>query len=184
MLAPFAEWLQVVEIAVGHGPCSPVDVALFDTYGHAGLGLSRVAELAKRPEVKHVAVFTWDSSPEHVRNALDSGVTGFLSKGLAAEQLVADLERVGAGEVVVRADRARDGVALAWPGRDRGLTERESELLTMVARGDRNREVAGALFLSENTVKTHLKSIFRKLGVSTRTQAAGFALKDPTFNRR
>jgi DNA-binding NarL/FixJ family response regulator len=184
MLAPFSDRLAVVELAAGHEPVEPVDIALFDTYGHRSLGLSRVAELAKCETVGHVVVFTWDSSPDHVRQALDVGVTGFLSKGVGADQLIADLQRVAAGEVIVRAERERSSAPRTWPGRERGLTERESELLAMVARGERNRDVAEALFLSENTVKTHLKTIFRKLGVSTRTQAAAVALSDPSFSRR
>ena len=64
-----------------------------------------------------VVVFTWDSSPDHVRQALDVGVTGFLSKGVGAEQLIADLQRVAAGEVVVRAERERSSAPRTWPGR-------------------------------------------------------------------
>jgi DNA-binding NarL/FixJ family response regulator len=66
----------------------------------------------------------------------------------------------------------------------RGLTERESELLTLVARGLRNEEIADALYVSTNTVKSHLKSAFRKLSARNRAEAAAAIAVDTTFGRR
>src|SRR5689334_14105675 len=82
MLAGFSDRLRIVELAAGHEPVEPVDIALFDTFGHAGLGLTRAADLVKAEGVGHVVVFSWDSSPQHIRQALDAGITGFVSKGV------------------------------------------------------------------------------------------------------
>jgi DNA-binding NarL/FixJ family response regulator len=64
---------------------------------------------------------------------------------------------------------------LQWPGRDAGLTERESELLALLPTGMSNRELSEQLHISENTIKVHLKSLFSKLGVRNRAQAAALA---------
>src|SRR4249920_3612211 len=79
--------------------------------------------------------------------------------------------------------RHRDG-ALGWPGRGRDLSARDSELLVLLRQGYTNREIAGRLYLSENTVKTHLRRLFHKLGVSNRTQAAMVATEDEEFRPR
>src|SRR5258706_340003 len=63
------------------------------------------------------------------------------------------------------------------------LTERESEVVTFLASGMSNRDIADAMILSENTVKTHLKSIFQKIGVSSRAQAVARIVTDPAFQR-
>jgi DNA-binding NarL/FixJ family response regulator len=82
------------------------------------------------------------------------------------------------GERVVltqRTQHAQIDEALRWPGRDRGLTERESELLSLLSTGMTNRELGGHLYISENTVKTQLRHLYSKLGVRNRAQAASVA---------
>jgi DNA-binding NarL/FixJ family response regulator len=186
MLAPYADRLNVVELAAGRAAVDRrVDVALFDTYGRPGLGLARLAELVADPDVRHVAVFTAAVSDALARRALDAGATGFLPKSLAAAELVDALVRVGRGDAVVISEPGRrrrpNG---SWPGQSRGLTERESELLGLVAMGLRNDEIAQALFVTSNTVKSHLKNVFRKLAVRNRAEAAAVVAADPSFLRR
>jgi len=72
----------------------------------------------------------------------------------------------------------------AWPGSALGLTRRESEIVACLITGKSNRDIAESLTLSENTVKTHLKSIFQKLNVRSRTQAMALIHGDPSFRRR
>ena len=78
-----------------------------------------------------------------------------------------------AGEVVVCGEPGRQRVApgLDWPGRGEGLTDRESEILALITQGMSNAEVAGLTFLSPNTVKSYIRTIYRKIGVESRTQA-------------
>lgn len=72
----------------------------------------------------------------------------------------------------------------AWPGTQWDLTARESETVALLSTGMSNRDIAKALFLSENTVRTHLKAVFRKLSVSNRSQAVARALANPSYITR
>jgi FixJ family two-component response regulator len=102
---------------------------------------------------------------ELVSSALAAGARGYLSKRLAAERLVSDLERIDAGEVVVDLGaRHVDGAALLPPSCDPAvhLSARESQVLVLVASGLSNREIAAQCFLSINSVKTYIRSTYRK----------------------
>ena len=96
-----------------------------------------------------------------------------LAKTLTARELVSALEAVHAGEVVVgeQPTRARSTMGLNWPGRGEGLTDREAELLALITQGRSNSEIAGLSYLSPNTVKSYIRSIYRKIDVGSRTQA-------------
>lgn len=98
---------------------------------------------------------------------------GYLSKALPAREFIAAIEAVHAGEIVVSdpPGRARPVTGLDWPGREEGLTERESEILALITQGHSNAEVSSRTFLSPNTVKSYIRAIYRKIDVSSRTQA-------------
>ena len=180
LLAPFSPGLEVTELIVGRDEITePVDVVLFDTYGRAEMGLDRVRQLRNMRNVNRVAVYTLSWDEELVGTALRSGADAVLSKTLPARQLAAALTRVAEGESVVesgtgRPVRTRDRM---WPGRDHDLTERESEVLALVASGLSNVEVGQLLHLGVNTVKTHLRNAYRKVGVKNRAQAAAYVLR-------
>ncbi len=99
--------------------------------------------------------------------------TGYLSKTLPARELVAALEAVHSGEVVISevAARARSAPGLDWPGRGEGLSDREAEILALITQGKSNADIARLTYLSPNTVKSYIRTIYRKLGVGSRTQA-------------
>jgi DNA-binding NarL/FixJ family response regulator len=180
LLARYSPGLEVTELVVGHEELAqPVDVVLFDTYGRAEMGLDRVRELQRMGKVDKVAVYTLSWDDQLVRTALAGGADAVLSKTLPARQLAADLTRVAAGEVVVDPGPGRPlraGARRLWPGHDRQLTERESEVLALVAAGLSNAEAGRMLHLGVNTVKTHLRNAYRKCGVKNRAQAAGYVL--------
>jgi len=180
MLSPYSRQVAVVELDVARNPAQPVDVALFDTYGQPGLGLPRVRSLAGSHHVGAVAVYTWGVTEAGRRAAFQAGARALIAKTLPAPHLVASLQAVAVGETV-DTGRFRSTRLGVWPGAHWGLSARESETLALLATGMPNRAIAEALFVSENTVRTHLKSIFRKLGVSNRSQALARALSDPTF---
>ena len=92
---------------------------------------------------------------------------------MPARDLVAALEAIHAGEVVISPDpgKSRPEVGLDWPGRSEGLTNRESEILALITQGKRNAEVAALTYLSKNSIKTYIRSAYRKIGVQSRTQA-------------
>ncbi len=180
LLAEFAPRLEVTELVVGQEELDePVDVVLFDTYGRAEMGLDRVRQLQGMVNVRRVAVYTLSWDADLVRDVLDSGADAVLSKTLPAIQLAADITRVAGGHAVVDPGPGRQlrSTDRLWPGRDRHLTERESEVLALVASGLSNAEAGRLLHLGVNTVKTHLRNAYRKVGVKNRAQAAAYVLQ-------
>lgn len=187
MLAAFPDRIEIVDLLTVPDDAddlrAPVDVLLFDTFGRVGFGLDAIGSFLHDPQVGHVAIYTWHHTPALVDEALRRGVTGCLSKTTPAPGLVADIARVAAGEVVVAqhfGGRLGAG-APDWPGRAAGLTARESEVLALLAAGHRNAEIAEALVITPDTVKSHLRTAYRKLGVSNRAQAVAAVLTDPAF---
>jgi two-component system, NarL family, response regulator LiaR len=183
MLGQFPDRLVVSELNIASNPDHRVDVALFDTYGHARGGVDRVRSLATDPRVGTVAVYTWRLPPGQVEALLTAGAGGVLAKSLPAAVLVDSLIAIHRGETVV-SPMFRRPRELSWPGHEFGLTARESDVAAFLAKGCSNREIADALFVSEHTVKTHLKSIFRKTGVASRAGAAVRIAEDADFRRR
>jgi DNA-binding NarL/FixJ family response regulator len=137
--------------------------------------------LADRPESRVLVLSTFDLD-EYVYAALRAGASGFLLKETPADRLLAAIRVVADGDVLfgptilrrlvetyTRAGAAPDPAQLA------ALTAREAEVLRLVATGRANAEIAGELFLSEATVKTHLHRVMTKLGLSSRAQAVRVA---------
>ena len=125
------------------------------------------------PRAHRVVVYTWNFHPDLIASARQHGAHGYLSKTLPARELVAALEAVHAGELVISdpAPRARSALGLDWPGRTEGLSDRESEVLALITQGKNNADVARLTYLSPNTVKSYIRSIYRKINVDSRTQA-------------
>jgi DNA-binding NarL/FixJ family response regulator len=187
LLERYSPKIQVVDLLVQpESPSSPVDVVLFDTYGRTSVeAKERVGELARSPRVGHVAIYTLSWTPELVRWSLDAGADGVLSKSLRAGDLAAALERVAQGQSVVdpgpgTPSRHDDR---PWPGRSLRLTERESEVLALAGSGLTNDEIAATLHLGVNTIKTHLRSAYRKAGLRNRSAAVAFTLRNAEFHR-
>jgi len=182
MLAPFRDRVLVVEVDVHSNPEYRVDIALFDTYGHPRGGVDRVQSLATDPRVGSVVVYAWSLPPGQLNAVLAAGARGVVSKSTPAQELVEMFAAIDAGEIILspafRRPRER-----SWPGHDLTLTVRESEVAALLAEGLSNQEIAKALYVSEHTVKSHLKAIFQKTGVATRTQAVARIVEDPDFRR-
>lgn len=187
MLVPFADRVEVVDmVLLGRDESSPpVDVVLFDTFGRPELGVGDISRLLANPAFRHVVVYTGETSPSAVSRMLAAGASGFFSKDLPPATLVDGLVRVARGDqVLLLAPHRRARSSTDWPGRMAGLTERESEVLALLARGYRNHEIGEALFVSLDTVKTHVKAVYRKLGVRNRAGAVAAALADGSFATR
>ena len=150
-----------------------VDIALYDSFAQPESDQEEIAVLVANPRARRVVVYTWNFHPDLIRNAQEKGAHGYISKTLPARELVAALEAVHAGETVISdaPPRARSAVGLDWPGRGEGLSDRESEILALITQGKSNVEVATLTYLSPNTVKSYIRSIYRKIGVGSRTQA-------------
>ncbi len=121
-----------------------------------------------------------DPQGDSARTALRHGAAGILARGAPADEIVAALAAIGAGLLVLDG-AARDIVApAAVPPRNTGageLTQREREVLALLAGGHSNRAIAERLAISDNTVKAHVAAIFGKLGATTRTEAVTIALR-------
>jgi DNA-binding NarL/FixJ family response regulator len=168
-------------------PTEPIDVVLYDTFGREAVDEDQLKTLVSVPWVRHVVVFTLSWADPLTQAALQQGVSGVLSKALDGEELADRLREIVRGTAVVSPPphgRIVSGTGRDWPGRSFGLSERESECLVLLAAGLRNAEIARSLYVSEDTVKTHLKRGYRKLGVGNRAQATSIVLRHPSFTGR
>lgn len=174
ILQPHADQVRLVELDTTGEITHPVDVALLDCFGQAEAHAGIVSEVAHHPLVGRLAVYTWNFAPALIEKAFHLGATSYLSKGLPGQALADALVATHAGEQVVAdgGSTGRPEVGRLWPGRDLGLTERESEVLAHLTQGRKTREIADALYLSVNSIKTHTQHLYRKIGVTTRTEAA------------
>ncbi len=175
LLASSEPEIELVEMDLREAPRRTVDVTLLDTYGETETLDGRVKSLGSDPTNGAIIVFSFSDRQQMVRRALRSGARGFISKAVPREQIVDGIKAAAHGERVVLTRGSHQGHiddALRWPGRDIGLTGRESELLSLLSTGMTNRELAAHLYVSENTVKTQLRSLYAKLGVRNRAQAA------------
>lgn len=170
-----ADGKQAIDQVIALSP----DVVLMDVRMPEMDGVDAVAVLRRRaPECKVVMLTTFDDE-EYVVQALRAGAAGYLLKDLPAAKLAEAVRLTYAG-VTQLDDAAAQHVAAALsshpaPGRVDTLTERETDVLRLIASGSTNREIAARLFLSEGTVKNHISRILGRLGLRDRTQAAIYA---------
>ncbi len=163
----------VAEIDTNESIEDEVDIVLYDCFAQPESDHDHIAALVENPHARRVVVYTWNFHPELVESARRQGVHGYLSKALPARELIAALEAVHAGDVVISDPPGRAGGVngLDWPGRSEGLSEREAEILALITQGLNNAEVAARTFLTPNTVKSYIRTLYRKIDVASRTQA-------------
>jgi DNA-binding NarL/FixJ family response regulator len=173
MLDPYRDRVVVAELDSTMPVRDTVDIVLYDSFAQPESDHEEIAVLVANPRAHRVVVYTWNFHPDLVESARRQGADGYLSKTLPARELVAALEAVHAGQEVISeaAPRARTAPGLDWPGRGEGLTDREAEILALITQGKSNADVARLTYLSPNTVKSYIRTIYRKLGVASRTQA-------------
>ena len=195
MLRPHAADVEVVAATTDPAEArrlvvdSRPDVALIDVRMRSMSGLELCAELLRlAPEVKVVLLTVYDDE-QYLYEGLRAGAKGYLTKQVVAEELLDHVRRVLDGEIVVDPGLA-GRVALSaarldrgefWPGAALGLSQRESEVLEQLVRGKSNKNIAEDLMLGDETIKTHVRSLYRKLGVTDRAQAVAYALREGTF---
>jgi DNA-binding NarL/FixJ family response regulator len=173
---------EAVELARQLNP----DVILMDVRMPNVDGVEATRRLAAAGSRARVLILTTFDLDEYVYEAIRAGASGFLLKDVQPAQLVEAIRVVAAGEALLAPTVTRrllDHFADQLPGRQRQppelarLTERELEILTLLAEGLSNAELAERLFLSETTVKTHVSSVLRKLELRDRVQAVVLAYK-------
>ena len=171
------ERIDVVETGASLPVVSDVDVVLYDTFGQVQ-GEDLDLEDFVRDSGAKVVIYSWNLRPGLIEEALAAGAWGYLSKVLTGEVIVEALERIISGEIVVLTGDHETSVGGAgdWPGRSAGLSSREAEIVALITRGLTNQEIAERAHVSLNTVKTYIRSAYRKIGVERRTQAILWAV--------
>ena len=180
LLKPSEPAIRVLEVDIRRGPRRRVDITLLDTYGEVQSLGHRVRALVAEPSNGAIVVFSFSDQPGAVRLAIRAGAQGFISKAVPAQQISEGIMAAARGEQVILTQRSQHAAideTLRWPGREIGLTERESELLALLSTGMTNQELGVHLYVSENTVKSQLRHLYAKLHVRSRAQAASVAIQ-------
>lgn len=154
----------------------PVDVALFDIQLPGISGIEAITRLKARHPVMQFMVLTAYEDADYIFKALRAGATGYMLKSTPPEKLVESIKDLHAGGSPMSSQIARKVVAElaaikpAMPQTD-GLSRRENEILEQLAKGYRYKEIAERLFISVETVRTHIRNIYEKLQVASRMEA-------------
>ena len=172
MLRHYPDDFDIVELNANTDVGAPVDIALFDVFAQSHDDENGVHDLVANPVVSQVVVYAWNVTPAMARRAMDQGISGYVSKTVPAHDLVHALRTVHAGGRVVSGSTAKRSVVGGdWPGREEGLTAREAEVLALITQGLSNTDIASHSSLSINSVKSYIRSAYRKIGVTSRTNA-------------
>ncbi len=173
-----ADGQEAVRMAVALRP----DVILMDLQMPGMNGVEAIQHIRQdRPEAQVIILTTYDSD-EYIFAGIEAGAKGYLLKGTSRADLLKAVRAASRGESLLEPVVARKLVekytqlSRKEPDQD-ALSERELEVLRMVARGARNKEIARELYITEKTAKAHVSNILAKLGASDRTEAVTLALK-------
>lgn len=169
-----ADGAAAVRMAQEHKP----DVVLMDLLMPVMDGVAATTAIRRELPDTEVLALTSVLEESLVVQAIQAGAIGYLLKDTDAPKLRLAIKAAAAGEVQLSpAAAAMLMHKVKAPRSPETLTERETEVLRQLARGKSNKEIANGLFISETTVKTHVKNIMQKLGVPSRTQAALYAAR-------
>lgn len=158
------------------------DVALMDLEMPELSGIEATQRIRAACPATRVLILTVSERKADFMGALRAGARGYLLKSMESQEVLAAIRQVAAGEAVLPpklAARLLDELAEPLPTAPAAeeLSERELDVLHYLAQGHGNKEIAAALNISENTVKTHVRSILAKLGVRSRAEAAAYAVR-------
>jgi DNA-binding NarL/FixJ family response regulator len=161
---------EAVDLWKEHHP----DVTLVDLRMPELDGVGAIKEIREFDDGAHILVLTTFDGDEDIYRAIKAGAKGYLLKDTAREALMESIRRVHAGQTCIPPALA---AKLAERVSGEALSAREIEVLQRIAAGKSNKEIGAELFISEGTVKTHVKSIFSKLDVVSRTEAVATATR-------
>lgn len=156
----------------GHHP----DVLVLDLNMPGGSSLEAIPQIREQSPDTQIVVLTMQQEPAFAREALSAGALGYVLKEAADEELVEAVRRAAAGESYLNPRLGARIAAEPPPGPPDDLSEREVDVLRLIALGHTNAEIAEQLFLSVRTVETHRSHIQQKLRLSTRAELVGYAL--------
>ncbi|MDE2619829.1 MAG: response regulator transcription factor [Sphingomonadales bacterium] len=177
VVARAASGAEALAAVATHQP----EICVFDVTMPDGDGISTLKHLRAQGDRRPVVLLTAQIDNSRLLDAIDAGVNGIVAKAGAEEVLIDTLERVMAGETAIAPDllvRAREEAARRQvPSPFASLTPREKTIVNFIAQGQRNRDIAAALGITEGTIKVYLHALYQKLGVENRTELAVLALK-------
>jgi two-component system NarL family response regulator len=170
VVAEASNGAQAVELHRQHRP----DVTLMDMRMPGTSGLEAIVAIRKEaPEARIIALSTYGGD-EDIRRALNAGARAYLTKDVLHDELIRAIHAVHEGSTYLPAPVA---AALEASSLAAALSAREMDVLSLIVKGQGNKQIAYALGIAEHTVKNHVKSILSKLGVEDRTQAATAAIQ-------
>jgi DNA-binding NarL/FixJ family response regulator len=150
------------------------DITLMDLRLPDMSGIAAMTRILKEFPAARVIILTMSTGDVEIQRALKAGAYGYMLKTMPPRELLEVIRKVHKGKKHITAEIAAN---LAEHLGDESLTERETEVLQLVGGGNRNRDIAEQLFISEETVKVHIKHIMDKLGASDRTQAVSIGIR-------
>ncbi|HEY6960055.1 MAG TPA: response regulator transcription factor [Candidatus Limnocylindria bacterium] len=161
------------------------DVVLMDVRMPDMDGLEATRKLKEERPRTAVVMLTMHDNPAYLRDAVRAGAAGYLLKDISKEELIDAIRQVSSGGAFIESQMLKGMLSemkpsgtIAPTSAGKNLTKREREILSLVAEGMSNREIAEKLVLSPETVKSHVAAILEKLNVSDRTQAAIYAVRN------
>jgi DNA-binding NarL/FixJ family response regulator len=170
MIAQASNGCEAIQMFKQHRP----DITLMDLRLPDMSGIDALISIRSEfPEARIIMLTTFEGDVE-IQRALKAGARGYLLKTNPPKELVETIRQVHAGKKSIPSQIAAN---LAEHLSDEALTGREIDVLRHISGGNRNRDIAERLFISEETVKVHIKHIMEKLGASDRTQAVAIALR-------
>lgn len=171
VVAAAADGDQAVELAREHQP----DVVLMDLRMPRMGGSEATRRLLESDPAMHVVILTSFSERDEILGALDAGAIGYLLKDAEPDELIRGVRAAAQGDSPLDPKAARTLIGSRSAPQTHPLTDREQEVLQLVARGLPNKLIARELGISEKTVKAHLTTVFQRIGVTDRVQAAIWA---------
>lgn len=172
MFSCYSDRIQVVELDADSAVAKHVDIVVFDTFAAAQGNSDDAVGVVRGANVGTLVAYSWNTDQRLVDATAANGVGGYLSKNLPASTMVDALEDIhhGRQRTHIGAHSGRP-IGGDWPGREEGLTQREAEVLALITQGLDNASIADRAYLSINSVKTLIRSCYRRIGTATRTQA-------------
>lgn len=171
MLRGSVEPIQVCDLST---PGS-VDFALYDPSTTQPAAHDAFDRLREDARVGKVVVYTWNFQPWSAGDWIRRGARGYLSKSLPSTALVSALHAIHTGRVIVAPGQQSTSAGVGRFGQE-CLTPREAEALSLIAQGLSNRELADRMALSPNSIKSYIRTAYRKIGVNSRSQAVLWAI--------
>ena len=180
VVAEAADTVEALRLTKEYKP----DVVVMDIRMPGKSGIEATREITeKHPDTK-VIILTSFADDDLLFDAIAAGASGYVLKQIGSNELVTALERIGRGESLLDPtitqkvfDRVRQQSRKAESESFATLTDQELKILALVAEGKKNKEIAAAIFLSEKTVRNYVSSVLSKLNLSTRAEAAAYAVR-------